>query len=760
MLFLLNSCFWMGIGFVMARFFSDFLPRLLATIVVGFATIVILLPLLSLASAVKPAAATCCCVLALTVGLGAYRWRRTAGVGETGPSVAIPVTGIVRTYELRVAAILAVGFAIWTAVDCLIYGLFTPVLVDSDAPIYHLPFAIHWAKVGRLDFVATPFGEDGAPYFPANGDLWLVWLALTGQDMALLKVGQWPFLVIGGLAIFATGQQSGGSRESAAITSAVWCCLPLTLRQSSIANVDLIWTTFYLIALYFVMRFYSASRRRIPARRDLWTAALSLGIVIGTKSVGLAFAWLLILPLGWLVWSQGSSATIRSAAVSTAEPLGSQLMRLGWRRSLPVRMFGFCLLMVGLLLPSIFWFVRNLGMTGNPLYPLDVSSFNRRILVGLYDVSAMQATAYHIPVENWHVLATRLGYCLGPCLATLWFLCVLSGVLGSIWSMGKQAPVGGRLLSLLALLHVGTYWFLIPYNTQERFLLPALGIGVVPLSRAVSLWPRLVWPLGLIFLGHASMALLGDATVMDDVSFRTLRTLQQSGAAWRGLAFVGALVVSGMLARQGRRWDWITVSLAIVTGSSLYGAPLSNFARRHPQSSFYPGSGFGARMLPAWQIAANTSGPDGARIAYAGGNLPYYLLGSEFRNDAFYVNVNRHRDWLPHDYHRARRLSGLTDKAAIPWPQWYREEANYESWLENLRWSRTDLLFVTRTNLHGRRLDLSGELPAFPIERAWADAHPEDFEFLGPPRAPEGNIPWACVYRLRKSPRDVGATLE
>ena len=39
-------------------------------------------------------------------------------------------------------------------------------------------------------------------------------------------------------------------------------------------------------------------------------------------------------------------------------------------------------------------------------------------------------------------------------------------------------------------------------------------------------------------------------------------------------------------------------------------------------------------------------------MAYAGTNIPYYLLASGLRNEVRYVNINRHREWQLHDYHR------------------------------------------------------------------------------------------------------------
>lgn len=131
-----------------------------------------------------------------------------------------------------------------------------------------------------------------------------------------------------------------------------------------------------------------------------------------------------------------------------------------------------------------------------------------------------------------------------------------------------------------------------------------------------------------------------------------------------------------------------------------------------------------------------------------------------YRNDAVYVNINGHRDWLPHDYHTARRLAGEADTAVIPWPQWYREKADYQAWLENLRTAQIDLLFVSRINLHGHIILPPLELAPFPIEREWADAHPEEFEKLGPEPVSQGTMPWNCVYRLRRRSAGFGVNTE
>jgi hypothetical protein len=164
---------------------------------------------------------------------------------------------------------------------------------------------------------------------------------------------------------------------------------------------------------------------------------------------------------------------------------------------------------------------------------------------------------------------------------------------------------------------------------------------------------------------------------------------------------------------------------------------------------FYPTRDFAARLFPGWRILADVAGTAESRVAYAGTNLPYYLLGSELKNDVRYININAHADWMPHDYHRARVVNGDATMATDPWPQWYRTEASYHAWLANLRRNRIDVLFVARENRHGRLGDVA---PQFPIERTWADQHPDVFLDLGPFENPPDGPSWVRVYRLRGTP--------
>jgi hypothetical protein len=126
-----------------------------------------------------------------------------------------------------------------------------------------------------------------------------------------------------------------------------------------------------------------------------------------------------------------------------------------------------------------------------------------------------------------------------------------------------------------------------------------------------------------------------------------------------------------------------------------------------------------------WLQLDARSGPSGSRIAYAGTNLPYYLMGTDLRNSVQYVNIDAHRGWLMHDYQRRAAHEGAPTWPN-PWPSWDRLHPDYDAWLTNLRAEGIQLLVVASMN---RPL---GALPdadrdGFPIERHWAEQHPESF---------------------------------
>jgi len=133
-----------------------------------------------------------------------------------------------------------------------------------------------------------------------------------------------------------------------------------------------------------------------------------------------------------------------------------------------------------------------------------------------------------------------------------------------------------------------------------------------------------------------------------------------------------------------------------------------------------PGYTVGDELAAAWSwLRADVRG---ARVAYTGNNLPFPLAGADLANQVRYVNVAGGPDARAHDF--PARAPGRGDAGPEPAP--YRDSARFETWLANLRAARSDVLFVAALYPSVRRT-IAGDGDGFPIERAWADAHPALF---------------------------------
>ena len=701
-------------------------PRLLAAIVLAWAWSTIGLQILGSFGFLTRAAFLAWTGLGLIAGLSS-KWLRPAtrdGPSEQLSSWDVPATATVALLILTVAMLLAPS-------------LLMPPRVVSDGPIYHLYFAAKWWKAGRIVLVPTPFGETAAPYFPAGGDLLFAGLmALFGGDRPA-RIGQSPFLLLGFLATIALARRLGASLPSAVIASS-WAAtsLPLALFGFA-ANVDAIFVAGYLSAVYFGVR-YALDGGKLA---DLALAGLAAGLGGGTKPTSLVFIPPLLALGGWVV-------------IRRPVPLRARIRDVA-------------ILILAAFVPSGYWYVRNGILTGNPLYPLHVEVFGTVWLRGWFPSSAMRKSPYYVDVTDWRAMVTIVLTVIDPRLAPIW----VAALLGA-WRPGRPAESTDRwvrAMSALAILNVATYWLAIPYRTQQRFMLQVLGLAAVPLARLMDRGPWARW-LGVVLLGVHLLTGLAwpfDAprerppwALTDKVPSHApaLLSLPIADLPWGRIAsepeamaylasiawIVSASVLSAWLwgrsARTGRsRWVAIVATLAALAG--YLGAFEGMTSALRMTFPAYP------EYQAGWSAVDRVSPPTGLRVAYAGTNLPYYLMAGGLRNDVSYVNVDAHRGWLMHDYHLSAPDRGDPPLWDTPRPGWDRLHPDYASWLSNLRARRIDLLVVARCVPEEGPFNIA-DPEEFPIERVWADAHPEVFERIVP-RAETGDR--MRVYRVRKA---------
>jgi hypothetical protein len=337
---------------------------------------------------------------------------------------------------------------------------------------------------------------------------------------------------------------------------------------------------------------------------------------------------------------------------------------------------------------------------------------------------------------------------LDPHLAPLW----LAAIVG-LWAVGTPRTPEGRAVAwcaALAVLNVALYWLVIPYRTQQRFMLQGVALAAVPLAClldrgrgirivavallaahlvAATSWPfapgRAPWDLSSIIPKSG-----GGLFYVPRVDLWPTASPLDAGTA--GLVVLGilgvlAMAVAWMWSRPGIPGSRRRMVRATLASLGLVGlAIVALYPRRlDPRTGFYPPF---RDYYAGWLDLESRVGPAGARIAYAGTNLPYYLLGAGLRNEVRYVNIDGHRDWLLHDYHREAQAKGRPTWPG-PRPGWDRLNPDYDAWLTNLRAERIQILVVARANPAEGEYNLA-DSEHFPIERQWADAHPETFECI------------------------------
>ena len=689
------------------------LPRILAAAVLAWGWMTVGMEILGNLGRLNPAALVAWSVGGLVVAGMVAGFRPAVSPVHRATTSAPESIGLTAT--------LAKALAVWACLRLGLISFWQPVKVVSDGPIYHLYMAARWWKAGRLFLVPTPFGEQAAPYFWANGELWYAWLLTLGRGDAVAKLGQAPFLVLGGMAVEAIARHLD-IRATAARLAAVWfVTITPELVFAFEPNVDSILLAGYLMGVYFWLRAFTGP----DERRGAWLilGSLAAGLGMGTKPTGIVFfpplLALVVVGLGW--------------------------RRPGWRR------FGIdgATAVVPALAMMGYWPIRNALLTGNPLYPMHLAVGGKVWLAGWFGPDAMRRSFFYVPREDWRAGIDIILTVIDPRELPCW----LAGSVGfrAIRSRRPETrSVTDRWIwgfAALGLFNLAAYWLVIPYRTQQRFAFPALAVLAIPLARLFDRagWLRVTgvvllaahlltpqpWPFGATeaqipwdlnaAIPNAVPAALDWPLTVRDLAGELVRP-RYWATVILGVGVLGAAVCGAIARRASRRglvWTWRVVALAWIT-PALVMASLATGAGQGIAFPYFP------EYLVGWaELEARTS-RQGARIAYAGHKIPYYLMGSKLQNDVQYVNIDAHRDWLPHNYHRNAPNVGEPSTWPNPFPAWGRLQPDYDAWLANLRAERIDLLVVTRVNIE-EGVENVADAARFPIERVWAEAHPESF---------------------------------
>jgi len=346
-----------------------------------------------------------------------------------------------------VTASLALTLLIWLWI--LWWGVLLPPS-DWDGLAQHLPIASQHIQSGNLTRIETPYR--GIHAYPAGGSLLMAWMMLVARNDQLVDLVQWPFWLLGTLAVYHLSRCCGARRAHAMLGSLVFSLAPIVILQARSDYVDLILAGLVLSALAVIID------TRLPLKVVVLTVGCVTGVIIGLKYAGLIYALLLSGLMFWRCWDERPS---RRSMVYYGVVWSGLIVTLGG-----------------------FWYWRNGWDLQNPIWPMSIQLGSWTLFAGVWTTasfyqdalpSALAGLSY--PQQLWTVwreatlLFTpdmRLGG-LGP----LWFAVGLPCLI--IW--GAQALMRRQRWPLRLMSFALVAFALTPANWHTRYIIISAAIS-------------------------------------------------------------------------------------------------------------------------------------------------------------------------------------------------------------------------------------------------------------------------------------------
>ncbi len=193
-------------------------------------------------------------------------------------------------HMLRVTPALAIATAVlllailWT----LFLGLVLPP-TDWDGLAQNLPMAAFHVQNGDIAPIETPYR--GIRAYPQGGALLLAYtMLLSGSDTAV-DLAQFPFWLMGTLAVYALARTLAASRANALAGALLFAAAPVVMLQARTAYFDLEVAAIALAALALLLD------QQVGLRSRAFVAGAAAGLLADLKYAGLIYALVLLVLL-------------------------------------------------------------------------------------------------------------------------------------------------------------------------------------------------------------------------------------------------------------------------------------------------------------------------------------------------------------------------------------------------------------------------------------------------------------------------------
>lgn len=358
---------------------------------------------------------------------------------------------------LRLVAVALGGAYLIGAANAL-----TSYIREFDAARYHLLLPLRWAIDGSFSINST---TRWSMSMPANAEASMFVIFTSGLEH-FLSVVQWGPLLCLAASVYCLALSLSKSRDAAWMCVATLLTIPIIYFQSFSGYVDMFAVSFIAAAMAFGERSLVRQDEAVELRwRWLAMAGLACGIAIGTKHIYLAFGGMLCLALVGL--HARKSIRMLSAGSWAAVTL-----------------------LCGVAIPSAFWYLRALLLTGNLLYPLGITIGDYVLFDG---VSANEINAPNWAIGRWvnseagwlvypwleyQASGSMTKYSVDSGLGAVVATFVPLGMLFILWQARRRRTDGTLWFWLAAWVVCGLIWWF-PFHQTLRFGVVSVVLSVV-----------------------------------------------------------------------------------------------------------------------------------------------------------------------------------------------------------------------------------------------------------------------------------------
>ncbi len=534
-----------------------------------------------------------------------------------------------------------------------------PPLV-TDALTYHLVLSARWLQCGGIDLQPIWFHNPGNTYSPVWASCLFAWFMLPMGNDLLARFVQVPFLILCGLCVYQLLRRAEVDAFVAAGAGAMLCLARPFMGEGFCAKDDVV------LAAYVLCLVLSLAPDRMRTLGGGVRAGVSLGMLLATKYIAiLALPMLVVLSIPSLLDAQAR------------------------RRWLWV--------LVPPLLIAGPWYLRNLLLAGNPLYPIEVRIGSHVVLPGLFCTEV--ADAYRGLDGLVKVFLNTGRFALRP-----WMLIML--VLGWIAAVVLAARHWKRQPILAGLVGPPVFlatFYLVSPDREIRYIFAVVALLFLAGGLAIGRLPGPAW----IRRGLTTVLLV--CSLLIEVTASLLVDSILIGLALGTMGYLAFVVWrrKGPTVDRQVRVGAVAVATLLACGYAYvyWGVYVDRCRGDYPLawSIAYRQGGLGQ----AWAWVTREASPNDV-IASAGTPMTYPLMGFDLERRVVYVPVQDGAE----SYTDLPTIGPcLTSSQIVPATSaLYRNAPDRDTWLERLQ--REGVRYLLTTCFLG----------AQPIEYRWAVA--------------------------------------